>query len=59
MQMSAKFCSFVSMLALAAMAASAQTAPAIAHLRKQGTATQMIVDGTVLASEAVPAARLP
>jgi len=36
----------VSVFALAAMAASAQTSgPAIAHLQKQGTATQMIVDG--------------
>jgi hypothetical protein len=56
--MSAKFYRFLSVFALAAVAASAQT-PGIAHLRKQGTATQMIVDGTVLASEAVPAARLP
>jgi hypothetical protein len=47
--MSAKFYRFVSMFALAALAAGAQTTtgarPAIAHLRKQGTATQMIVDG--------------
>jgi len=44
-----RLCGFVSMFALAAMATSAQTsttaAAAIAHLRKQGTATQMIVDG--------------
>src|ERR1039458_572040 len=41
MQMSAKL---VSAFAFAAMAMSAQTS-AIAHLQKQGTATQMIVDG--------------
>jgi hypothetical protein len=44
-----RFCGFVSMFAFAAMAASAQTttgaASAIPHLRKQGAATQMIVDG--------------
>jgi len=41
-------CGFVSVFALAAMTSSAQTAAdqaAIPHLRKQGTATQMIVDG--------------
>src|ERR1035441_3049406 len=42
------FCSFASMFAFAAMAMSAQTTgavPGIPHLQKQGTATQMIVDG--------------
>jgi len=44
-----KFCGFVGMFAFAAIAASAQTttgaATDIPHLRRQGTATQMIVDG--------------
>jgi len=42
------FCSFVGTFAFAAMAMSAQTTgavPGIPHLQKQGTATQMIVDG--------------
>jgi len=44
-----KLCNFAIMFAFALTAASAQTnagaRPAIAHLQKQGTATQMIVDG--------------
>src|SRR5271157_5914176 len=42
--MSAKFCCFISTFAFASTAASAQTT-AIPHLQKQGTSTQMIVDG--------------